>query len=508
MKKRELFVYVSIIGVLVILFGVTYAFFTYTRTSSEVSKLITGQIYLHYNEGQDSINLSGAFPESDEVARGKTDNYVTFTIDGVNTTTNEDIYYEIILNKGSDVADKTRLLDKHLKFDLVETIDGVSETVLSGVNYDTINGTRIWVNTVNRNTREELVVTYQLRMWIDENVWVSDTDAGADYTTVEFKNSYATVKIDVMGDLLYKEVATPATFFTYEEAQGNATFPYLMAELNFTEETIAACVDHMNNVVTPGEDNSNNGDGYQTFCEGSDTWNGFDLTNALAAQYINVEDFMAFGMVTSYQVKNRHFRLETSANSVAICQDYMLNAIYMEDLSDDQDEYYNYCKGFGTVMDSTFYDDVTNNLFYQSDISYFLNEGALIEDKEAFTGVQITGYDVAGGANVIIPSRINGSLVTSIAANSFENKGIVNVRVPKTVTYMGENAFANNPLELVYVKGNPYMGENAFATDSVKFDTFSYNGTCAELTAHKSAFTKGPINEITKDASCGAIAEN
>ena len=42
-----------------------------------------------------SINLENAFPLKDEVARSKTDNIIDFTLDGKNTTTNKDIYYEI-----------------------------------------------------------------------------------------------------------------------------------------------------------------------------------------------------------------------------------------------------------------------------------------------------------------------------------------------------------------------------------------------------------------------------
>ena len=38
---------------------------------------------------------------------GRTDNVVTFTIDGKNTTTNNDIYYEIMLTYGDEIDGKT-----------------------------------------------------------------------------------------------------------------------------------------------------------------------------------------------------------------------------------------------------------------------------------------------------------------------------------------------------------------------------------------------------------------
>ena len=42
-----------LIGLVIVTFGATFAFFTYTRTSEQNNKLITGEVYMHYNEGTD-----------------------------------------------------------------------------------------------------------------------------------------------------------------------------------------------------------------------------------------------------------------------------------------------------------------------------------------------------------------------------------------------------------------------------------------------------------------------
>ena len=190
--------------------GVSYSFFSYYRQSDKNNQLITGQIYLSYNEGVDAISLSDKMPESDVTARGQTDNVVTFTIDGINTTTNKDVYYEILLSYGDGIDGKNRINDDCLRFDLVETrlVDGIEteNTVLSGVNYDTLNNKRIWVNTIDRNTTEEIVTTYQLRMWISDDVLISDTDSNADYTTSEYKDCFASIKVGVNADFNVKTV--------------------------------------------------------------------------------------------------------------------------------------------------------------------------------------------------------------------------------------------------------------------------------------------------------------
>lgn len=207
--KKKIVVGASLLLAIVMLVGATYAFFSYTRESDKNSKLITGEIYMHYNESVDSINLIDCLPQTAVAARGKDDNFITFTIDGVNTTTNKDIYYEIILSDGNNIDGKTRLNDSHLRFDLTETkIENgveVSNDVLTDVSYDDISNKRIWVGTINRNTTEEVVVTYKLRMWISDEVLISDT-VDADYTTVQFKDAFASVRVSVNGDFTVKQV--------------------------------------------------------------------------------------------------------------------------------------------------------------------------------------------------------------------------------------------------------------------------------------------------------------
>ena len=202
MKKKNILIIVVFI-LLFMIIGFTYAAFTYSGNSDN-SQLITGQVYMRFLEGNNAINLSNMFPEKDEVARKRLDNTIQFTIDGVNTTDNKDIYYEIKLVYGDSLDGKTRFKDNELKFDLVEIIDGEANPILEGVSYNIIDNTKIWVDTIDNNS--EVDRTYQLRMWISDKVTISDTNTKASYTTSEYEKKYATVKIASYGDFKEKEI--------------------------------------------------------------------------------------------------------------------------------------------------------------------------------------------------------------------------------------------------------------------------------------------------------------
>ena len=81
--KKNIYVVFSALAVL-LLIGVSYAFFSYYRVGEKESQLIAGDIYLHYTEDGDTLVLENAFPETYEEATSRDDNYITFTIDGKN----------------------------------------------------------------------------------------------------------------------------------------------------------------------------------------------------------------------------------------------------------------------------------------------------------------------------------------------------------------------------------------------------------------------------------------
>ena len=94
---------------------------------------------------------------------------------------------------------------------------------------------------------DEINKTYRLYMWIDENIVIGNVDY--DYTTDEWKNLFASIKVNVTGDFSNKNLAyedkynvTDASCFTNEET---TTYTH---NTNMTEEELSTCVTYITNL--------------------------------------------------------------------------------------------------------------------------------------------------------------------------------------------------------------------------------------------------------------------
>ena len=225
-NKKKNYGILGVLLVAIILIGGVYAFFQYSREGEEPSKLLAGDVWLHYSDSGSTMALNpNAFPETPEEARaeGRTDNIITFDIEGKNTTTNKNIYYEIKLLYADNVEGRTRIKDSDLRFDLEEKIGDTTTRVLENVSFDTINNTRIWVNTVNSG--EEVSRSYTLRMWISDDVLISDTAENATYTTGEYKKLFANVKVAVYGDFEEKIIYPTSLYPLIESSLADYLLP-------------------------------------------------------------------------------------------------------------------------------------------------------------------------------------------------------------------------------------------------------------------------------------------
>ncbi len=195
MKSKNIII--NIVITLILILGLSYAFFNYTRTSKENSRLVTGDIYMHYKEINELTNYK-VFPETKE--EGLDNEYFEFKVSGKNTS-NKDIYYAISLAYGDDLSPKTRYHDEDIVFYLTEVVDGEEKVLIDSVRYTNYNNAKIWVATIDAGTKNEIEYVYRLRMWISETVLISDSDESATYTTGEYYNSYANVRVNVEGNL-------------------------------------------------------------------------------------------------------------------------------------------------------------------------------------------------------------------------------------------------------------------------------------------------------------------
>ena len=121
--------------------------------------------------------------------------------------------------------------------------------------------------------------------------------------------------------------------------------------------------------------------------------------------------------------------------------------------------------------------------------------GLKVETRD---GITITGYNIEGGTDVVIPSQIYGKIVATIGASAFIDSdtglglGITSVIIPNTITSIGVSAFKGNKLTNVEIPSSiSRIGDYAFADNKITLVKFS--SSLITLACH--AFNGNPIME-------------
>ena len=210
----------SIIGVAILVVavaGVSFAFFTYSRTGSQNNIITTGKITFVFQDG-DFINLTNHFPISTSAGEALTgsNNVCTFTITG-NTTSGSTINYAVwavpgdsasTLSLGADYT--TRFQDSEV-FVNITSVAGTGTTAFTPAATGPISGLATTASNVGTvPTGGKLLGTgtvtgsganatrnFTVKMWVDSSV-VTVGDAQTDtYTSGEYGHLYYTMKIVV-----------------------------------------------------------------------------------------------------------------------------------------------------------------------------------------------------------------------------------------------------------------------------------------------------------------------
>ncbi len=206
-NKKIIIIVLLAVLLLLLIGGSTYAWFVYNGESNINNTLIAGDIRMNVLEGNDTLTLSNVFPETKEEARERENNTLTFTVSGTNESSKA-ILYSILLNEGASKSNKSRFSPDEIVFDLSE-INGNNEILLiDAQKFSSFSDTVIYDNLIAGNTAS-VSHTYKLRAWIDENVIISETESGDHvYSTYDYPNKYATVKVTVKGLTVSEDVYT------------------------------------------------------------------------------------------------------------------------------------------------------------------------------------------------------------------------------------------------------------------------------------------------------------
>ena len=181
-KESNNKIFVVIICLLIFIFmviGVSMATFTYTKEKDSVNTISTGNVSLDYTENTNGIDITNAYPMSDDVGRTLTyeNQYFDFSI---NTSVSGNVVanYEIAAEK----VESSTLSNDEVKLYLEKEVNNSYEEVMAPKNFTplsestdlgTMAGTMLLDSgSVNRTS----TINYRLRMWVDADTVVGELE--------------------------------------------------------------------------------------------------------------------------------------------------------------------------------------------------------------------------------------------------------------------------------------------------------------------------------------------
>lgn len=206
-KKSVILSIIGAIIIMLIVVGVSYAFFNYSRTGETNNEISTGALSFKFENGSD-ILLTNAFPIStaEGIALTGENNVCTFTIKGSVATGDIDYTISAVEGDASSDATKTRRFNDTDIFAYItsEDVDGISFTPTEGYESGKALGSLpsvLGTGTVSTSTEKSR--TFTVKMWIDDSVVrIRDAADNTDttdsvYTSDEYMSLYYSVKIKV-----------------------------------------------------------------------------------------------------------------------------------------------------------------------------------------------------------------------------------------------------------------------------------------------------------------------
>jgi len=165
-RKKILLIIISILSVVLLTIGITYAYWIITKTQTERNLITSGCLDITLTDKTDAITLQTQYPITNE--KGMQLKPYTFTVsNNCNTSVDYEITLESIGDKTNSIsasAIKTALNEEdpitlYGRINVDPTIEGAYESHVLG--YGTLAG--------KSDTSEDDTATYDLRLWMDQN---------------------------------------------------------------------------------------------------------------------------------------------------------------------------------------------------------------------------------------------------------------------------------------------------------------------------------------------------
>lgn len=191
MKKKKFLLSLMIIGFIFLLIGSAYAYFQF-RKDSDSNIIEMGDVYLDFTQSN-TLTLINQFPMTLDEACLRDDNYIDFSVSG-KAFIGKELFYGIYVDHGIESYGRNRFNDNEISFQL--TIPNYEEWLVKEGTLNDLDDALIYVSSIYGDDYE-YYTNYRMRFWVNDSVIISDTKDGADYTTDEYKNMFASFNIRV-----------------------------------------------------------------------------------------------------------------------------------------------------------------------------------------------------------------------------------------------------------------------------------------------------------------------
>ena len=274
-------------------------------------------------------------------------------------------------------------------------------------------------------------------------------------------------------------VETAAKYFSYED---------ITVVSNVIVEDVNKCTSYLQTMGMTEEQAT-------TLCTTNQATGGITLQQAVSKGIIPSRDYETAGLkvetrdgisITGYQigtVSNVEVKDENKCKS------------YLQTLGGTEEQATTLCTTNQAVNGLTLQQAVSKGRIPSSD---YETAGLYLTDIPYIPSITITGYNIEGGTDVVIPSQIDGKPVAAIGNSAFRDSdtglglGITSVIIPNTITSIGVNAFKGNKLTNVEIPSSiTRIGDYAFADNKITLVKFP----STPITFGCSVFEDNPITE-------------
>ena len=267
-------VILSVFGIAVLIIavvGVSFAFFSYTKTGTTVNTISTGEIYTYMNTGN-TMTLQNAMPVKTthtSIVGVTTDDVgaLSFTVTGKNDS-DSDIIYKVYLVPGDSAVipdGKINLLDNSDIGILMEgtstggtpmanisTATNVAALITANGGTTLSDGALLGTGIIPKHTSNDVTHSYTINMWISgENLKISDTDLLVNGVAPKYcahetvGNPHLTTAQGNYGCMLYMDGTTLKKLSPSDTKEGKNFLPsfsasYYMAKVKVVANTNAA----------------------------------------------------------------------------------------------------------------------------------------------------------------------------------------------------------------------------------------------------------------------------